>query len=141
MKTLGLVVVGLLMIGAVGAVAVRAEPEAEKRATDAALIWLGLIDSGRYGQSWKDASGYFRGAVTEKGWDASLRGVREPLGKVLSRDVQTAREAASLPGAPDGHYVVIELRTSFAAKASAIETVTFTQERDGTWRAAGYFIR
>ena len=140
MKVAALLAAGLLM-GVVGAVLVSAGPEAEKQATDAAMIWLRLIDDGRYAQSWKDASGYFRGAVTEKGWEASLRGVREPLGTVQSRAVRGTKEATSLPGAPDGHYVVIELRTSFSAKASASETVTFMEERDGAWRAAGYFIR
>src|SRR5262249_31525774 len=76
-----------------------------------------------------------------KSWEASLRGVRQPLGTVQSRTVRGTKEATSLPGAPDGHYVVIELQTSFSAKASAIETVTFMEERDGTGRAAGYFIR
>jgi hypothetical protein len=141
MKILGLVAVGLLIAGVVGPAVVSGEPEAEKRATEAAMIWLGLIDGGRYAQSWKDASAYFRGAVTEKSWEASLRGVRAPLGTAQSRAVRLTKEATSLPGAPDGQYVVIELQTSFAAKASAVETVTFVKERDGTWKAAGYFIR
>ena len=141
MKRLGLVALGLLIIGAVSAVAVPAASDAERRATDASLIWLGMIDNGRYAESWKNASDYFRRRITEKGWEVLLRVERDPLGKVLSRDVQTTKEATGLPGAPDGHYVVIELQTSFSAKASATETVTFMEERDGTWRAAGYFIR
>lgn len=132
-------IVGLLIGGAFGPA--RAEPEAEKLATGAALAWLALIDDGRYAESWNEASGYFRGAVTEKGWDASLRGVRAPLGKVQSREIRAAKEARSLPGAPDGHYVVMEFAASFANKTSAIETVTFTLEKGGRWRAAGYFIR
>jgi len=140
-KILALLAAGLLIGGIVGPGGVSVGPEAEKRATGAALIWLALIDDGRYAQSWKDASSYFRGAVTETSWEASLRGVRQPLGTMQSRTVRATKEATSLPGAPDGHYVVIELQTSFSAKASAIETVMFTEERDGTWRAAGYFIR
>ena len=141
MKILALLAAGLLIGGIVGPGVVSAGPEAEKRATDAALIWLALIDDGRYAQSWKDASSYFRGAATETSWEASLRGVRQPLGAVQSRAVRATKEATNLPGAQDCHYVVIELQTSFSAKVSAIETVTFTEERDGTWRAAGYFIR
>ena len=132
-------ILALLIGGAFGPA--RAEPEAEKLATGAALAWLALIDDGRYTESWKQASGYFRGAVTEKSWDTSLRGVRAPLGKVLSREVRAAKEAMSLPGAPDGHYVVMEFAASFANKTSAIETVTFALEKGGQWRAAGYFIR
>ena len=131
--------VGLLVAGTSSPV--RADSEAEKAATSAALTWLTLIDGGNYSESWKQASDYFQGAVTETGWDTSLRGVRAPLGKTLSRKIRGAREAASLPGAPDGHYVVMEFATSFANKASAIETVTFTRDKRGEWRAAGYFIR
>jgi hypothetical protein len=47
----------------------------------------------------------------------------------------------TLPGAPDGKYWTIQFDTSFAAKAEAVETVTFMLEKDGSWRAAGYFIR
>ncbi len=34
------------------------------------------------------------------------------------------KHSTSLPGAPDGEYVVIEFITSFSNKKSAIETVT-----------------
>ena len=141
MKLFWLGVVALLIVSMVGAVDVRAEAEDVKRATDAALIWLALMDEVNYSQSWSNASSYFRGAVTQKSWETSLRGLRKPLGNVVSRDVMKAASTASLPGAPDGNYVVIQLGTSFADKASATETVTFTKESDGRWRAAGYFIR
>ena len=135
----GAVIVALLTIGAIDGA--RADSGTEKTATTAALAWLALIDGGRYAESWKEASGYFRGAVTVEKWEASLRGVRTPLGQVVSRQVRSAKEATTLPGAPDGHYVVMEFATAFARKASAIETVTFVQDDGGRWRAAGYFIR
>jgi hypothetical protein len=47
----------------------------------------------------------------------------------------------SLPGAPDGDYVVIQFVTSFGNKKSAIETVTPMLEKDGSWRVSGYYIR
>jgi ribosomal protein S17E len=31
--------------------------------------------------------------------------------------------------------------TSFENKKSAVETVTFMQEKDGKWKAAGYYIK
>jgi hypothetical protein len=34
----------------------------------------------------------------------------------------------------------MQFETSFANKKSAIETVTFMQEKDGQWKSAGYFI-
>ncbi len=47
----------------------------------------------------------------------------------------------SLPGAPDGEYVVISYETSFTNKKSAIETVTPMLDKDGKWRVSGYFIK
>ena len=46
-----------------------------------------------------------------------------------------------MPGAPDGNYVVLQFDASFEKKASSIETATFVEEKAGTWKAAGYFIK
>jgi hypothetical protein len=119
----------------------KAGPGAEKAATSAAQTWLAAIDQGDYAQSWQEASAFFRGAVTEDKWKASLETVRKPLGKLTSRKVKKAQSATSLLGAPDGQYVVVQFDTVFANKPSATETVTFMLEKDGQWRAAGYFIK
>ncbi len=114
---------------------------AEEAAIAAAQAWLGEIDSGNYPRSWNEASSYFQGAVPEKGWTDALIGARKPLGKLISRKLAKTQSATSLPGAPDGHYLVMQFDTSFENKKSAIELVTFTQEKDGHWRAAGYYIK
>jgi hypothetical protein len=46
-----------------------------------------------------------------------------------------------MPGAPDGKYVVMQFDTSFEAKKTTIETVTFKLEKDGQWKSAGYYIK
>ena len=118
-----------------------ADDAAEKAAMAAAPAWLSQIDAGSYTNSWRDASAYFKGAVSEKGFQDALAGARKPLGKLLSRKLTKAQNATSLPGAPDGNYVVMQFDTSFANKKQAVETVTFMQEKDGKWRAAGYYIK
>ena len=70
-----------------------------------------------------------------------LRATRTPLGQTVSRKVRSAVYKTSLPGAPDGEYVVIQYTTSFEHKQSAVETVTTSKGSDGVWRVAGYFIR
>ncbi|HEU5396498.1 MAG TPA: DUF4019 domain-containing protein, partial [Verrucomicrobiae bacterium] len=107
----------------------------------AADQWLGIIDAGRYVESWRDASDFFRDAMVESGWVASMNAYRQPLGAVISRKPVSAEPATDLPGAPDGQYVVMQFSTVFANKKSAVETVTFVREKDGQWKAAGYFIR
>jgi len=47
----------------------------------------------------------------------------------------------SMPGAPDGEYVVIQFESSFANKESAVETVTPMKGEDGVWRVSGYYIK
>ena len=118
-----------------------ADDMAEESIVAAAQSWLGEIDSGDYAKSWKQASSYFQGAVTEKNLTDALNGTRKPLGKLLSRKIVKTQSATSLPGAPDGNYLVMQFDTSFANKKSAVETVTFMREKDGNWRAAGYYIK
>ena len=115
--------------------------ESERKAVAAAESWLELVDAGRYGDSWDQAAVYFRNAITRRKWDQSLRAVRAPLGRQLSRKLKSTRYMTSLPGAPDGEYVVIQFETSFANKQSAIETVTPMKDSDGKWRVSGLFIR
>ena len=112
----------------------------DKAAISSAEAWLNAIDAGRYSESWKGAAPFFQGAVTEKGWTKSMESFRKPLGSLISRKLKSARPMTELPGAPDGQYVVMQFNTSFANKKSAMETVTFMLEKDGQWRAAGYYI-
>ncbi len=118
-----------------------ADDAAEKAARAAATGWLAKIDAGKYADSWKDSATFFRGALTEKAWIDALNGARKPLGSALSRKLIKAESATSLPGAPDGRYVVMRFNSGFANKKAAVETVTFTQDKDGKWRAAGYYIK
>ncbi|MDJ0636841.1 MAG: DUF4019 domain-containing protein [Xenococcaceae cyanobacterium MO_188.B29] len=107
---------------------------------EVAQSWLNLIDSSRYTDSWLETAQYFQNNVTQEEWEKSLLGVRKPLGKILSRQLKSVEYKTSLPGVPDGEYVVIQYNTSFENKQSAIETVTPMLDEDGRWKVAGYFI-
>ncbi len=131
----------LILTLCVGLSDASAGAQSKKAATSAAETWLSLIDAGNYSGSWKEASAYFRGAVSEQTWTSSLEGVRKPLGKLVSRRIVKAEESNTLPGAPDGQYVVMTFKTAFSQKKSAVETVTFMLDSDQVWRAAGYFIK
>ena len=115
--------------------------EKEKTAVISAQKWLGLIDVGKYTESWKEAADYFRNSIGQEQWEKSLQAVRKPLGKLVTRKVKTRSFQTSLPGAPDGEYVVIQFETSFEDKKTAIETVTPMLEKNGRWRVAGYYIK
>jgi murein L,D-transpeptidase YcbB/YkuD len=115
--------------------------DAVSAATSAAEAWLQLVDQHQYDQSYSTAAAVFRGAVTQDDWSKAVGGVRGPLGNLVSRKLGAAHYATSLPGAPDGKYVVIQYDTSFEKKASAVETVTPMQDPDGVWRVTGYFVK
>ena len=117
------------------------EPDKAKAALSSAEAWLSLVDEVKYSDSWNEAAGYFKSAIKEERWQETLQAVRKPLGKVISRQVKSKSYHTSLPGAPDGEYVVIQFETSFENKKSAIETVTPMMNKDGKWRVSGYFIK
>lgn len=87
--------------------------EAEKKAVDAAKAWLGLVDAGRYLESWDAAAPYFRSVVTREKWDARLVNARTPLGYVKSRTLAMKRYTTDLEYAPKGEYVVVVFKTVF----------------------------
>jgi hypothetical protein len=107
----------------------------------AAKSWLALTDGAKYGQSWDEASSFSRSAVSKADWEKAIKAGRSPLGALKARKVKSATFTRTLPGAPDGEYVVIQFESQFENKASAIETVTPMHEKDGVWRVSGYFIK
>jgi len=111
------------------------------KAQSSANAWLALADAGKYGATWDEAAAVFKASITKVDWEKALKGVRAQLGALKSRKVKSATFTKTLPGAPDGEYVVVLFDAEFENKASAVETVTPTREKDGSWRVAGYFIR
>lgn len=114
--------------------------EAEKRAVEAAGPWLALIDQGQYGKSWEAASDRFKDAAERRDFIAKLNDARKPLGNAKSRVLLSKHYTTSLPGAPDGHYVILKYQTVFEKKA-AVETVTSMLDKDRKWRISGYSIK
>lgn len=131
---------GVVMMFVAGAAMARTADKDDKAAVVAAEKWLAGVDAGNYAEGWKAAAAYLKNAVTEEQLARSLQAARKPLGKLLSRKIQDKTFMTTMPGAPDGDYVMIQFATSFASKAEAVETVTAMLDKDGEWRVAGYFI-
>ena len=106
-----------------------------------AEAWLAGVDAGDYARSWNEAAEFFQKSITAEAWGEDLTKFRKSLGAVKTRKIREMKEAKTLPGAPDGKYWIMQFDTSFAAKAEAVETVTFMLEKDGAWKVTGYFIR
>lgn len=142
MKTLNRnTLVALFILGWSLSFNVVANEEAESKAVNSASAWLKLVDEGKYGESWETAAAYFKNSVGKQQWDQMLSAVRKPLGKIVSRKLKSKDYMESLPGAPDGKYVVIQFTSEFENKKSAIETVTPMLDPDGKWKVSGYYIQ
>ncbi len=120
---------------------VKENPQMEEIAVEAADQWLNLIDNGQYAESWELTAELFKRAVEKEAWDKQMNAVREPLGELTSREIIKKEYMTSMPGAPDGEYVVIQYSTNFENKKNAIETVTPMKDKDGEWRVSGYYIK
>jgi hypothetical protein len=125
--------------------------QAEDAAQAAAESWLKLVDRGEYSASWDRAARAFKGAIKQTDWDQEAKGVRTPLGKLVSRRVKSREYTEKMPATRViggrvytwgiGKYVVVQYDAVFAKKASAVETVISMADPDGVWRVSGYSIR
>jgi hypothetical protein len=119
----------------------QAQDEAIEEAKTSARAWLVLLDGQEFDESWEAAGELLRAAVKQEEWTAKLSVTMGPLGKVKSRGVKSAQYSTTMPGAPDGEYVVLQFDTAFESKQKAVETLTLRKQPDGLWRVSGYYIR
>ena len=117
------------------------QSEKENKAIKSAEAFLSLVDSGKYEKSWDEASLFFKSQITQKQWSEKLSALRPFFGNIIHRTVKHTRYLTSVPGAPDGEYVIVVFQSSFEKKTSASETVTPMLDKDGKWRVTGYFIK
>ena len=112
----------------------------EEAAEAAVLEWLSYVDAGEYVTSWSAAAAAFKDQVSPQQWQSAASNARKPLGELHTRRKIASRYTTSLPGVPDGEYVVVQFDAGFANKAAGTETVTAVLE-NGVWRVTGYFVR
>ncbi len=117
-----------------------ASEDKKEAAKQAALAWLELVDFGQYRASWDEAAQLFKMQVSADEWERAVRSARLPFGALVSRRFASSQYTTTLPGAPDGEYVVFQFEARFENKAGATETVTPMLE-NGAWKVSGYYIR
>ena len=127
---------GLILVS----ISVYASDDKSRDADEATGKWLALVDGRQYLDSWEQAASLFKQQVSADNWLQAISAAREPLGAMISRKLISATYATSLPGAPDGEYVVLQYQTTFRYKKSAVETVTPMLDNK-RWRVSGYYVR
>jgi hypothetical protein len=131
----------ITLLALLAASAVIAQDTKTEPAQKSADSWLALVDKGDYAATYEQASSTFKAAIAKDKWVDTLKTVRSPLGKLVSRKLQDARYTRQLPGVPDGEYVLVQYQTSFENKQESAETVVMQLEKDGAWKPSGYFIK
>jgi hypothetical protein len=119
----------------------RAQDEAISEARDSAKTWLALLDDGQYEATWENAGELLKAAVGPEEWAKKWSVTLGPLGKLKSRAVRSSEYSTTMPGGPEGEYVVVQFDTTFESGQTALENVVMRKQRDGTWKVAGYRIR
>ena len=117
-----------------------ADQASEQAAQKAGEARLALLDQGNYGESWEQASTIFKSAVTKEQWQEQIKAVHGQTGKLQSRMLKSAQYTEKLPNAPDGKYVILQYDSKFDV-GPANETAILMQEKDGSWRVSGYFVK
>ncbi len=109
-------------------------------AESAALAWLESIDNGEVEQAWESSSPLLKTPLSPSMLRRIIELARNEFGPVESRRQVQVSHYRSMPGAPDGDYMVFIFHTRFENKARGIETVTPHLE-NGEWRVSGYYVQ
>ncbi len=103
-----------------------------------AAKWLKLIDEGKYGESWDTASNIFRFTISRDEWIKSQERLRQPYGRIVSRELVQQSPAENPKGLPAGDYMVLLYKSSFANHPTANELITMVLSTDGKWKVLTY---
>jgi len=116
----------------------RAAEDAARKVTEA---WLALVDAGKFEESYEQAADGLKSLVAKEPFVSSLEAARNPLGELKTRKLVSTRYTNKLGGAPEGEYVVVKFKSSFAHGDELTETIVPMLDKDGKWRVSGYYIK
>ena len=129
----------LLSLAAIGSTLLPASPTTIPVRT--VEDWLHHVDALDTDTSWNEASSFFQEKLTKEQWETIVKTTRTPMGSVITRRHTVTQYASHLPGIPDGTYAILQFHSTFTGKESTVETVVFSKESDGQWRAIGYSMK
>jgi Protein of unknown function (DUF4019) len=112
----------------------------EQAAERQALGFLGYLDHGRFADSYAYTGMLIRAQMDREAFASQIEKTRLGVGALQARELIDAGYATSVPGAPEGQYVVLHYHSSFANRPDAVETLTLAFAK-GYWRVSGYYIK
>jgi len=96
------------------------------------------IDAGRYEELYNEASDEWRNQSSLDQTKVTFEKLRERLGNVRTRSLETAREEQTSTAPVAGHSVTVMYQTTFD-RGDGIETFTLV-EHGGRWALAKYYV-
>jgi Protein of unknown function (DUF4019) len=114
--------------------------EEERAAERQALGFVGYLDHGRYADSYAYTGMLIRSQLDRAAFAKQIEKARADTGAMLTRNLIDVSYNTTLPGAPEGQYVLLHYGASFANRQQAVETVTLAFAK-GYWRVVGYYIK
>jgi hypothetical protein len=113
----------------------------EKEVITAAEEFVALIDLGLFSESWDEGDHLLQIRTSRPDWISNLTLNHSLFGWVIERRPKLTSYRGSLPGLPDGDYVIVVFESFFEKKRSAIETVIMVLDEEGEWRSTGYTLK
>jgi D-alanyl-D-alanine-carboxypeptidase/D-alanyl-D-alanine-endopeptidase len=120
------------------ALAANPTPDEIEAAKAQALSWLGLVDSGRYEESWKQAAPSLRKQIPLLAWEQGQFTNRVEIGALESRKLQSAKWISPDEDAWRGDSIELKYRSDFEDSKGVEETLLFERVEDGKWLPAIY---
>ena len=112
----------------------------EQAAERQALGFLGYLDHGRFADSYAYTGMLIRSQLDREAFASQVEKARAGTGVVQSRELIDAGYTTTVPGAPEGQYVVLHYHSSFANRPDTVETLTLAFAK-GYWRVSGWYIK
>ena len=132
------VLIGLVLFGG-SACGIQSERRGVPPQVEAVVRTVGEdIDAERYEKIYVEAADLWKQESTLEESVASFKTLKEKLGKVKGRVLQTATEQQNSGGVLKGEVFILTYQTEFE-KGQSMETFTLVK-RDGSWQLARYFV-
>jgi hypothetical protein len=104
------------------------------------LGFLGYLDQGRFADSYAYTGMLIRAQLDRDAFSTQIQKTRVGTGALQSRELIDSAYSTTVPGAPEGQYVILHYHAAFANRPDAVETVTLAFAK-GYWRVVGYYIK
>ncbi len=108
-------------------------------ALDATRTWFKYLDELNYEKLWEISSDLRKLATKKEDFVRATRSMREPMGKMLERNLQVNDKAAFIQYYPDGEYRRIVYWSKYEKKDFAREYLLVVKEGE-QWRVLEYLL-